>query len=186
MGKAMDYRKKWKYNRGIKAATNGTDYDTANYLTLALLIGIPVGLIATRQMPAMAVGTFLLPLPALYYLTFYRWQRESRREMMSFNPSVKLAVEDGTLKLDDGKQRAKFDLEGIRELGVFIPKKAANSDYWWIAVLEGLEYIFPKNAEGLEDFLANFRDDPVFDTYPIDRQDVKSGRWTIWEKEGAG
>ena len=186
MGKPMDFKKKMKYVRGIKAATRGTDYDTANYLTLALLIGVPLGLIATRQMPATVLGIVFLPLPVLYYLTLYRWHRENQRQMMSFNPSVKLSIVDGMLGLDDGKSRARFDLEGIRELGVFIPGKTVDSGHWWIVVLEGLEYMFPGNAEGLEDFLAYFRKDPVFDTYPIDRPDVKSGRWTIWEKEGAG
>ena len=186
MGKALDFKKKWKYTRGINAATKDTNYDTVNFLTLALLIGVPVGLIATRQMPAMVMGVILLPLPVLYYLTFYQWQIENRRQMMSFTSSVELAVEDGTLQLDDGKNRARFDLEGIRELGVFIPAKAGDSDHWWIVTLEGLEYLLPGNAGGIENLLAPFRDDPVFDTYPLDRPDVKPGRWTIWEKEGAG
>lgn len=185
MGKAMDFRTRMKYVRGIKTATRETNYDAVTFLTLVLLIGFPVGLIATRETPAAVLGAALLPLPVLYYLTIYRWQGENRREMMSFGPSAKLTVAEGMVSIDDGKNRARMEIEDIRELGVYIPGKGG-TDPWWIVALKGLEYLIPRNAEGLESFLGPFREDPVFDTYPLDRPDPKPGRWTIWEKEGAG
>ena len=65
MGKVLDYRMKWKYNHGIKAAREESGGGAGSILTLALLAALPVGLVATRQLPAVVVGILLLPLPIL-------------------------------------------------------------------------------------------------------------------------
>jgi hypothetical protein len=182
----MDYKTKWKYQQTINKALKGTNYDIMNFILMALIIAIPLGLIAKRAMPGMILGVILLPLPVLYFMTFYRWHNENRRGMQGFGSTASVKVEGGMLDIDDGSAHASLPLENIRELAVFVPQKEKGSNYWWIVVLKGLEYLLPKDAEGLESLLREFRDDPVFDTYPVDREDVKVGRWTIWEKEGAG
>jgi hypothetical protein len=182
----MDYKTKWKYRQTINGALRGTNYDILNFFILVLLLSIPLGLIAYREMPGMVLGFILLPLPALYFMTFYRWHSENKRRMQGFGSSTSVTVGDGMLDIDDGKAHANLPLENIRELAVFVPEKGEGSSYWWIVVLKGLEYLIPKETEGLENLLREFRDDPVFDTDPVDREDVKAGRWTIWEKEGAG
>jgi len=186
MGKVLDYRTKWKYKHGIKTAREGSGGAAGSILTLTLLAALPVGLVATRQLPAVVVGILLLPLPILYYLTIYRWQAETRHEIMGFNPSAKATIEDGMVKLQDDNNRARLDLEEIRELAVFIPEKPDKAGHWLIVVLKGLEYLLPGDAQGIDGLFDHFRDDPVFDTYPLDRPDIKPGRWTLWEKEGAG
>lgn len=182
----MDYKTKWKYNHTINQTLKGGNYDTMNLFLLALLISIPAGLILNREMPGIILGFALLPLPLIYYFTFYRWHAENKRGMQGFGPSAKVVVAGGALDVTDGKSHANLPLENVRELAVFIPEKGDDLSWWWIVVLKGLEYLLPKDTEGLENLLTEFRDDPIFDTYPIDRSDIRTGRWTIWEKEGAG
>lgn len=182
----MDYKTRWKYRQAINKAVNDTNYDIMNFFIMVLLIGIPVGLIANREMPGTILGFFLLPFPVLYFMTFYRWHSENKRGMQGFGTSTSVTVGSGMLDIEDGKSHANLPLENIRELAVFVPEKKRGSSYWWIVVLKGLEYLLPGDTDGLENLLREFRDDPVFDTDPIDREDVKPGRWVIWEKEGAG
>ena len=182
----MDYKTKWKYRHTINKALKGTNYDAQNVLLLALLISIPLGLIINGERPGMILGFVLLPLPLLYYLTFYRWHAEYKRGMQGFGSSTSVTVGGGMLDITDGNSHANLPLENVRELAVYIPEKEKGSSYWWIVVLKGLEYLLPMDTKGLESLLREFRDDPVFDTHPLDRADVKTGRWTIWEKEGAG
>ena len=181
----MDYKTKWKYEKTISRAAKGTNYDAMNFILAVLVIAIPVGLIAYWEMPGSILGFLLLPLPVLYFMTFYRWHAQNKREMQGFGSSTSVTVGGGMLEIKDGSDKANLPLENIRELAVFVPEKEKDS-YWWIVVLKGLEYLLPKNTEGMESLLREFRDDPVFDTDPVDREDVKPGRWIIWEKEGAG
>lgn len=182
----MDYKTKWKYGQTINKALNGTNYDIMNFFIMVLSISIPVGLIANWEMPGLVLGIILLPLPVLYFMTFYRWHSENKRGMQGFGSSASVTVGGGMLDIDDTKDHANLPIENIRELAVFVPEKEKGSNYWWIVALKGLEYLLPRDTEGLENLLREFRDDPVFDTDPIDREDVKPGRWVIWEKEGAG
>jgi hypothetical protein len=118
----MDFRTNWGYKRAADRAGKDTNYDARSFLTMVALIGFPLGLLLSRQMPGMLLGAFLLPLPIIYYLTFFRWNAENRRSKQGFGPLAKVAVERGILHLDDGKSRTDIDLEDIRELAVFIPK----------------------------------------------------------------
>ena len=182
----MDYKAKWKYRRALNMALKNTNYDAQNFLILVILIGFPLGLIVSREMPALALGLVLLPLSLIYYFTFYRWHAETRRGLLAFTSSARVSVSGGMLDINDGKEHAVLPLENVRELAVFIPEKDRESTYWWIVVLKGLEYLVPKEAEGVESLLREFRDDPVFDTHPVDRPDIRTGRWSIWLKEGTG
>jgi len=182
----MDYRTKWKYRQTINKVLKDTNYEAMNFIIMVLSISIPVGLIANREMPGMVIGIVLLPFPVLYFLTFYRWHSENKRGMQGFGPSASVTVGGGMLDVTDGRSHANLPLENVRELAVFIPEGEKGSSYWWIVALKGLEYLLPRDTDGLENLLREFRDDPVFDTGPVDREDIKAGRWTIWEKEGAG
>jgi len=182
----MDCKTSWDYNRAMDRAVKATNYDARNFLIMVVLTGFPLGLIINREMPGVFLGTVLLPIPIIYYFTFYRWHAENKRRMQGFGPSAKVIVGKGMLELDDGKTRANLDLEDILELAVFIPEKDGASNYWWVVTMKDLEYILPNDAEGLESLLREFRDDQVFDTYPVDRLDIEPGRWTVWEKEGTG
>jgi hypothetical protein len=182
----MDYKTRWKYRQTINKALNGTNYDIMNFIIMVFSISIPLGLIVSRQTPGLVLGIILLPAPFLYYLTFYRWHAENARGMQGFGSSTSVTVSGGTLDIKDGKSHANLPIENIRELAVFVPEKEKPPHYWWIVALKGLEYLLPKETEGLENLLREFRDDPVFDTDPVDREDIRAGRWTIWEKEGAG
>ena len=106
--------------------------------------------------------------------------------MGTFGSLTRVTVGKGMFELDDGKTRVNHDLKDIRELAVSIPEEAGECGHRWIVVLEGQEYVLPNDAEGLEDLLREFRDDQVFYTHPVDRPDIRPGRWTIWEKDGAG
>lgn len=182
----MDYKAKWKYRQAINKALKDTNYDIMNFMIVVLSISIPIGLIANWEMPGTILGFILLPFPFIYFMTFYRWHSENKRGMQGFGSSASVTVKGGMLDINDGKAHANLPMENIRELAVFVPEKETGSAYWWIVVLKGLEYLLPKETEGLESLLREFRDDPVFNTDPVDREDVKPGRWIIWEKEGAG
>ena len=182
----MDFKTKWKYTQTINKALKGTNYDAMNFLIVVLVIAIPVGLIANWEMPGTVFGFLLLPFPVLYFMTFYRWHLENKSRMRGFGPSTSVTVGGGMLGISDGKNRVELPIEDIRELAVFVPEKVSGPPYWWIVVLENLEYMLPEDAQGLENLLREFRDDPVFDSDPVDREDAKPGRWTVWDKEGSG
>ena len=106
--------------------------------------------------------------------------------MVTLGSMTRVTVGKGMFELDDGKTRVKHNLEDIRELAVSIPEETGASRYRWIIILEEQEYVVPNDTQGLEDLLREFRDDQMFDTHPVDRSDIRPGRWTIWEKDGAG
>jgi len=126
----MDYKTKWKYRHTINKALKGTNYDAQNVLLLALLISIPLGLIINGERPGMILGFVLLPLPLLYYLTFYRWHAEYKRGMQGFGSSTSVTVGGGMLDITDGNSHANLPLENVRELAVYIPEKEKGERDW--------------------------------------------------------
>jgi hypothetical protein len=182
----MGNRTNWNYNHAINRVSKEGSDDARYYLVAALLIGIPLVLVINRGVLGMILGIVLLPLPIIYYFVFFKRHFANKRSIQGFNSSAAVTVGNGMLAITDGRANVKLYLENVRELAVFITAKRSKPSHWWIIATKGFEYILPENTEGLESLLREFRDDPVFDTHPLDRPDVKTGKWTIWQKEGAG